>query len=127
MKRNKFNPLIGKIEYTELSSSNSYSTSGGSLPVYPSSDGFEYYLQVINGVGTWQKIIDANGTPLAQKNKLRAGASGDWVNGSYVGATSGAISTTKGGERFTSQDLTNNNYYKYECIVDNTWIRTQLS
>ena len=93
----------------------------------PSSDGFEYYLKVVDGVKSWEKIIDANGTPALAKSKLQAGATSDWSNGSYAGVTSGAITGTKGGERFTGQDATNSNYYRYECVTDNNWIRTLLS
>lgn len=96
-------------------------------PVNPNSDGAEYYVKVINGAKSWEQITDANGTAIAEKTKLQAGAAGDWVNGSYVGATSGATTGTKGGERFTGQDVTNSNYYRYECITNNNWIRNLIS
>jgi hypothetical protein len=99
------------------------STIGGTFP----DDGKEYVLMGLGTIKSWQLVVDTNGTSITQKTKLQAGAVGDWVNGSYVGATSGVITTTKGGEKFVGQDSTNNNYYLYECIVDNTWVRQQIS
>lgn len=96
-------------------------------PTSPASDGLEYYVKVVNGVKSWEQIIDTNGTAISEKTKLQAGGAGDWVNGSYVGATSGATTGTKGGERFTGQDVTNSNYYRYECIANNNWIRSLIS
>ncbi len=93
-------------------------------PVVPSNDGFEYYESVTNGVKSWQKVIYVSGTSAANKLKLQAGASGDWVTGHYVGTTSGVTVGTKGGEIFYGVDATSSINYRYEAIADDYWYRT---
>jgi hypothetical protein len=96
------------------------------IPSYPSSNGYENVLIEKDGALSWEPLEPRSGTTYDNRTKLQAGAAGDWVNGKYVGATSGAITGTYGSERFSGQDATNGLYYRYEAETDNNWIRTQM-
>lgn len=91
-------------------------------PTSPGSDAVKYYEQILNGVKTWQPLVDVNGTSLANKNKLQANGA-DWVNDFYVGGISGAITGTKGGEVFWGIQVIPANTYAYFALGDNIWYR----
>jgi hypothetical protein len=103
---------------------NTLATSIDADPSAPSPDGVEYYESVTDGVKTWERVPVVSGTSVGNKTKLQAGASGDWINGSYVGATSGVTSGTFGGEKFIGQDATDTYYYNYEALQNDVWVRS---
>jgi hypothetical protein len=103
---------------------NTLATSVDADPTTPTPDGIEYYESVTDGVKTWERVPVVSGTSGGNKTKLQAGATGDWVNGSYVGATSGATSGTFGGEKFIGQDTTDTYYYNYEALQNDVWVRS---
>lgn len=100
----------------------------------PSNDSIEYFWQILNGVRTYQKTVEAYGVSTAVYNKLISGTATDWINGKYIGTASGVITIglitssvdSNPGQKFPSKDLTNLNYYLYECFPDG-WYRTLRS
>lgn len=94
-------------------------------PVNSISDGVEKVETLLDQVKSWTDRVYPAGTSAGMKNKLQAGAGGDWVTGQYLGATSGVITGTKAGEFFYGADVINSNKYRYECYTANVWYRVQ--
>jgi hypothetical protein len=117
----------GKVGLTTHVSGVLPTANGGTgISTVPASDGSEYQLTFLNGVISWVKVVDENGTSIGNKTKLQAGAASDWdVANHYVGTTSGAITGTFASEAFYGIDAVNGFYYRYEAVTDNNWYRVK--
>jgi len=93
------------------------------LPTYPGNDNQKYEITIINGVVSWTPVTYVKGTSIANKAKLQADLTSDWDSTqTYIGTTSGAITGTKGGEKYKGL-AGNGNWYVYEALGDNEWTR----